>query len=147
MSIWFRPHTLAELALLGRDTMVEHIGIEVTELGDDFIAGRMPVDRRTLQPYGLLHGGASMALAETLGSYGAALTVDPERQVAVGVEINANHLRSARSGWVHGIARPVYLGGRTQVWSIDIRGDDGQPTCVSRLTVAIMPKRTAAVDK
>jgi uncharacterized protein (TIGR00369 family) len=147
MSIWFQTHTLPELTALGRDTMVAHIGIEVTGLGEDCVAGRMPVDQRTIQPYGLLHGGASVALAETLGSYGAALTVDPSRFVAVGVEINANHLRSARSGWVHGIARPVHLGGRTQVWSIDIRDDNGQLTCVSRLTVAILPKRADAGDR
>ena len=140
-SIWFRPHTLAELNANRGGTMVEHLGIEYTGMGPDFLEARMPVDARTRQPYGLLHGGASMALAETLGSYGAALTVDPSRQLVVGQEINANHLRPVRDGFVTGTARPVHLGGRSQVWSIDIRDERGRLVCISRLTLAVLDRQ------
>jgi uncharacterized protein (TIGR00369 family) len=119
-------------------TMVEHLGIEFTEIGDDFIRGTMPVDGRTRQPYGLLHGGASVALAETLGSTGATLCVDTKEYQCVGQEINANHLRPARSGLVTGTARAVHLGGRTQVWVIDIVNESGKLVCTSRLTVAVI---------
>jgi len=118
--------------------MVEHLGIEFTEIGDDFIRGTMPVDGRTRQPYGLLHGGASVALAETLGSTGATLCVDTKEYQCVGQEINANHLRPARSGLVTGTARAVHLGGRTQVWVIDIVNEAGKLVCTSRLTVAVI---------
>jgi 1,4-dihydroxy-2-naphthoyl-CoA hydrolase len=118
--------------------MVEHLGIEFTEIGDDFIRGTMPVDGRTRQPYGLLHGGASVALAETLGSTGATMCVDTKEYQCVGQEINANHLRPARSGYVTGTARPVHLGGRTQVWAIDIVNEAGRLVCTSRLTVAVV---------
>jgi 1,4-dihydroxy-2-naphthoyl-CoA hydrolase len=118
--------------------MVEHIGIEFTEIGDDFIRGTMPVDGRTHQPYGLLHGGASVALAETLGSTGATMCVDTEEYQCVGQEINANHVRAARNGLVTGTARPVHLGGRTQVWVIDIVNEAGKLVCTSRLTVAVI---------
>jgi uncharacterized protein (TIGR00369 family) len=119
-------------------TLLEHLGIEFTEIGDDFICGTMPVDERTLQPYGLLHGGASVALAETLGSMGAAMCVDAAEYQCVGQEINANHLRAARSGLVTGTARPVHVGGRSQVWTIDITNDAGKLVCTSRLTIAII---------
>jgi uncharacterized protein (TIGR00369 family) len=118
--------------------MLDHLGIEFTEIGDDFIRGTMPVDGRTRQPYGLLHGGASVALAETLGSMGATLCVDPEEYQCVGQEINANHLRPARTGLVTGTARPVHLGGRTQVWIIDIVNEAGKLVCTSRLTMAVI---------
>jgi uncharacterized protein (TIGR00369 family) len=119
-------------------TLLEHLGIEFTEIGDDFIRGTMPVDGRTLQPYGLLHGGASVALAETLGSTGATLCVDTKEYQCVGQEINANHLRAARTGLVTGTARPVHLGRRTQVWIIDIVNAAGKLVCTSRLTVAVI---------
>jgi 1,4-dihydroxy-2-naphthoyl-CoA hydrolase len=136
--IWFKPELrLADLLPLGQGTMGEHLGIEWMELGEDFIKARMPVDHRTKQPYGLLHGGASVALAETLGSVGAALSVDPARYIAVGMEINANHIRSVRDGFVIGTTRPVHRGATTQVWEIRIEDERGKLVCISRLTVAI----------
>lgn len=136
--IWFKPElSLTDLLPLGKGTMGEHLGIEWMELGDEFIKARMPVDHRTKQPYGLLHGGASVALAETLGSVGAALSVDPSRYIAVGMEINANHIRSVRDGYVIGTTRPVHRGGTTQVWEIRIEDENGKLVCISRLTVAI----------
>lgn len=138
-AIWFDPaFSLAHLEGLGANTMGEHLGIEWTEVGPDYIKARMPVDHRTKQPYGLLHGGASVALAETLGSVGAAMTVDPARYIAVGMEINANHVRSVREGYVTGIARPLHKGGTTQVWEIRIEDGKGKLICISRLTVAIL---------
>jgi 1,4-dihydroxy-2-naphthoyl-CoA hydrolase len=119
-------------------TMIEHLGIEFTEIGDDFIRGTMPVDERTRQPYGLLHGGASVALAETLGSLGATLCIDTTEYQCVGQEINANHVRPARTGLVTGTARPVHLGGRSQVWTIDIVNEFRRLVCTSRLTVAVV---------
>ena len=116
--------------------MIAALGIEITELGDDFLRGRMPVDARTRQPYGLLHGGASVALAETLGSMAGNLCL--QQGQAVGLEINANHLRAATRGWVTGTARPLHVGRTTQVWEIRIEDDAGRPTCVSRLTLAVV---------
>ena len=138
--IWFRPPTLAELNATSAGTMIEFLGIEYTGAGPDYLEARMPVDARTRQPYGLLHGGASMVLAETLGSYGAALTVDPSRLQVVGQEINANHLRAVKDGHVTGTARPVHLGGRSQVWSIEIRDDRRRLVCVARLTLAVLDR-------
>lgn len=137
--IWFNPELkLEDLTPLGAGTMGEHLGIEWVELGPDFIKARMPVDHRTRQPYGLLHGGASVALAETLGSVGAALSVDPSRYIAVGMEINANHIRSVREGFVTGTTRPVHRGSTTQVWEIRIEDEPGKLVCISRITVAIL---------
>jgi 1,4-dihydroxy-2-naphthoyl-CoA hydrolase len=118
--------------------MIEHLGIEFTEIGDDYIRATMPVDARTRQPYGLLHGGASVALAETLGSMGAAMCVNGKEYQCVGQEINANHVRAARTGLVTGTARPVHLGGRTQIWSIEIVNEAGKLVCISRLTIAVI---------
>ena len=120
------------------NTMTEQIGIEITDFGDDFICGRMPVDHRTVQPFGLLHGGASATLAETLGSIAGGLKVDRELQTVVGVEINCNHLRSAKNGWVYGKATPVKIGRKIQVWNIEIKNDDEKLVCVSRLTLAVV---------
>lgn len=117
--------------------MTEHLGIQITEVTDEYIAGSMPVDHRTMQPFGLLHGGASCVLAETLGSIGGTFCVEPQKQIVVGLEINANHLRSAQSGHVHGVARPIHLGRSTQVWDIQIRDDHKNLVCVSRLTLAV----------
>ena len=122
------------------NTMTEQIGIEITDFGDDFICGRMPVDHRTVQPFGLLHGGASATLAETLGSIAGGLKVDRELQTVVGVEINCNHLRSAKDGWVYGKATPVKIGRKIQVWNIEIKNDDEKLVCVSRLTLAAVNK-------
>jgi 1,4-dihydroxy-2-naphthoyl-CoA hydrolase len=144
-AIGFKPHTLAELNSTSAGTMMEHLGIEYTGMGPDFLEARMPVDARTRQPYGLLHGGASMVLAETLGSYGAALTVDPSRMQVVGQEVNANHLRAVRDGHVTGTARPVHLGGRSQVWSIEIRDDRGRLVCVSRLTLVVLDRHAQQI--
>ena len=138
MTIWRSLRSVEDLNSSRPGTMVEHLGIEFTEIGDDFIRGTMPVDGRTRQPYGLLHGGASVALAETLGSTGATLCVDTKEYQCVGQEINANHVRPARTGLVTGTARPVHLGGRTQIWVIDIVNEAGKLVCTSRLTVAVI---------
>jgi 1,4-dihydroxy-2-naphthoyl-CoA hydrolase len=139
MGIWFKKDlSLADFADLGKDTMADHIGIEWTVLGEDFISARMPVDHRTRQPYGLLHGGASVALAETLGSVAAAMVVDDTKFYCVGLDINANHVRSAREGFVTGIAKPLHIGASTHVWEIKIFDEREKLVCVSRLTVAIL---------
>ena len=140
--IWFNKSvTLQQLNSLAPDTMSQYLGMEWVEIGPDFLKIKMPVDYRTIQPYGLLHGGASCALAETVGSFGSHLIIDPEKYISVGLEINANHLRSARTGFVTATATPIHLGATTHVWDIKINDDDGKLICVSRLTVAIMKKR------
>jgi 1,4-dihydroxy-2-naphthoyl-CoA hydrolase len=145
MTVWRSLLTLQELNS-GRDgTLVGHLGIEFTEIGADFIRATMPVDGRTRQPYGLLHGGASVALAETLGSTGAVMCVDAKEYQCVGQEINANHVRAARTGLVTGTARPVHLGARTQVWTIDIVNEAGKLACTSRLTVAVIRRGSIGV--
>jgi len=137
MTIWKSTPTIAQLNAVERGTISELIGIEILELGPDFLRGRMPVDARTHQPMGRLHGGASAVLAETLGSVAGNLCVEPG-QTCVGLEINANHVRAARSGYVTGTARPVHIGGRIQVWNIEIVDGRGKIVCVSRLTLAII---------
>lgn len=137
MPIWKQAISVEALAAIHKDTAVEHLGIEFLEVGDDFIRARVPVDTRTRQPYGLLHGGVSVVLAETLGSCGAAFAAPPGQR-AVGLDINANHLRGATSGWVTGVCRPVHVGRTTQVWQIDMTDDAGRPTCVSRITMAVL---------
>jgi 1,4-dihydroxy-2-naphthoyl-CoA hydrolase len=137
MRIWKRPVTIEGLTAIHKDTAVERLGIEFLEVGDDFIRARVPVDGRTKQPYGLLHGGVSVVLAETLGSCGAASCV-PEGYRAVGLDINANHLRGATQGWVTGITRPVHIGRTTQVWQIELTNEAGELTCVSRITMAVL---------
>ena len=134
MSI-FAPASVEQLNASSKGTLAEALGIEITEIGSDFVRGRMPVDRRTLQPFGLLHGGASVALAETLGSIGGALAAGGAQ--VVGLEINANHMRGKRDGWVTGTARPMHLGRTTQVWEIRIEDDTQALVCVSRLTLAV----------
>lgn len=142
MNIWFNKElTIADLEPLGKNTMGEYIGIEWVELGNDFLKARMPVDNRTKQPYGLLHGGASCVLAETIGSVASAMVVDHNRFACVGLEINANHVRSATSGFVTGIASPLHLGANTHVWDIKIYDEIQKLVCVSRLTVAIIPRK------
>jgi 1,4-dihydroxy-2-naphthoyl-CoA hydrolase len=138
MSIWRSAVSVEEMNARGARTMLRPLDIRFTEIGEDFVRGTMPVDERTHQPYGLLHGGASVALAETLGSTGANLCVDPARHFCVGQEINANHLRSVRAGLVTGTARPAHLGGRSQVWNIEIRDETDALVCISRLTVAVL---------
>jgi len=124
-----------------QNTMTSTIGIEITDIGDDFICGKMPVDERTTQPFGLLHGGASVALAETLGSIGGGIKVYSNNETVVGIEINANHLKSARDGWVYGKATPIRIGKKIQVWNIEITNDSNDIICVSRLTLAVIPKK------
>ena len=124
-----------------QNTMTSNIGIEITDIDNDFICGKMPVDERTIQPFGLLHGGASVALAETLGSIAGGIKVYPNNETVVGIEINANHLKSARDGWVYGKATPIRIGKRIQVWNIEISNDSGDLICVSRLTLAVIPKK------
>src|SRR5512135_1773437 len=144
MPIWKQPVTLDQFNALNRDTMMQAIGIVFTEVGDDFLRATMPVDARTHQPYGLLHGGASVALAETLGSLGAIMVADASAQLAVGLDINANHLRGVTDGVVTGTARPIHLGRSTQVWEIRIDDERLRLVCIARLTVAIVPRPGAA---
>jgi 1,4-dihydroxy-2-naphthoyl-CoA hydrolase len=140
MSIWRNLRTIEDLNANRGGTLIENLGILFTEIGADFIRGTMPVDTRTAQPYGLLHGGASVALAESLGSTGAAMCVDPAGYQVVGQEINANHVRAARSGLVTGTARAVHLGGRTHVWTIDIVNEAQKLVCISRITMAVIKR-------
>ena len=140
MSIWRSPRTIEDLNGNRQGTLIGTLGILFTEIGADFVRGTMPVDARTVQPYGLLHGGASVALAETLGSMGAAMCVDADEYQVVGQEINANHVRAARSGLVTGTARAVHLGGRTHVWSIDIVNEAQKLVCISRITMAVIKR-------
>ncbi|MFO1270308.1 MAG: hotdog fold thioesterase [Rubrivivax sp.] len=141
--LWKHPVSVESLTQIHRGTAPGHLGIEFLEVGDDFIRARMPVDERTRQPYGILHGGISVVLAETLGSCGAASACPPGHR-AVGLEVNANHLRSTSSGWVTGTARPLHVGRTTHVWQIELVDDEGRPTCISRLTMAILPPRDGA---
>jgi uncharacterized protein (TIGR00369 family) len=138
--IWQKPISIEILTQASLHTASSHLGIEFVEVGDDFIVGRVPVDARTHQPFGLLHGGVSVVLAETLGSCGAAYS-SPVGHQEVGLDINANHLRGVKSGWVIGTARPIHRGRTTQVWQIDLRNEAGEMVCTSRLTVAILAPR------
>lgn len=135
-AIWKKTKTLAEMQAACAATLVQTLGMEFTRIGPDFIEARMPVDSRTMQPMGLLHGGASAAFAETLGGAGAYLAVE-EETVCVGLEINANHVRPARQGWVIGRATPLHRGRTTQVWDIRIRDEQDELVCIARLTVAV----------
>jgi 1,4-dihydroxy-2-naphthoyl-CoA hydrolase len=141
MAIWFNKSLkITDLGAIEPGTMAEFLGMEWTELGEDYVKIKMPVDQRTKQPYGLLHGGASCALAETIGSVASQLVLDPNKFICVGLEINANHVRSARTGFVTGIAKPLHLGGTTHVWDIKIYDDGNRLICISRLTLAILNK-------
>ena len=138
----FRPDvTVDSVNKRHQNTLVSHLGIEVTEVGKDYMVAKMPVDNRTKQPLGLLHGGASVVLAETLGSVAANCVIDHEKQFCVGLEINANHIKSAREGYVYGTTRPIHIGGKTQIWEIHIKNEAGQLTCISRITMAVMDKK------
>ena len=139
----FKTTDLAQLKNIGKNTMVEHLGIELTHIDGNSITATMPVDHRTHQPMGLLHGGASVALAETLGSIASSLIINLESQACVGIEINANHLRQARSGIVIGTATPIHIGRRTHVWDIRITNEQDQLVCISRLTVAIIDRKSS----
>ena len=140
MIIWKSPATLDQLRERSKDTLMEHMGIEYLEIGDDYLKARMPVDARTRQTTGILHGGASAALAETLGSIGAGMCVDREKQRIVGLEINANHIRPVTGGWVTGITTPIHVGTTTQIWESWIFNEQDKLVCISRLTVANIEK-------
>ena len=147
MSIWFRPYTLDEIQSYSRGSMVEHLDLRFTEIGPDYLRGTLPVDGRTTQPFGRLHGGASVVLAETLGSVAASHCVDLERFHCVGLEINANHVRAARSGRVTGTARPVHLGRQSQVWEVRLEDEAGKLTCISRITIAVLEGAAIALAR
>lgn len=134
-----RIESLEELNKMRRNTILDILDIKVTGIGEDYLEATMPVDARTHQVYGILHGGASVVLAETLGSIGGMLTVDPARFYCVGIDINANHIKAVRSGIVKGTARPIHTGRSTQVWHIEIKTEEGELVCISRLTLAVVP--------
>jgi len=144
MTTWFNKNVSVEdLEPLGKGTMTEHLGFEWVEIGNNFLKAKMPVDHRTIQPYGLLHGGASCVLAETIGSVASHLVIDPSEFYCVGIEINANHIRSAKEGFVYGTCSPLHIGSSTHVWDIRITNEEGKLICISRLTVAIMKKKVS----
>ena len=138
MSIWRTQTSVEQLHQFSRETLAETIGIRVTEIGPDYLRATMPVNPRVHQPMGVLHGGASVALAETLGSVAASLCIDPAKSRCVGLEINANHLRSVSDGFVYGVARPVHVGARSHVWEIRISDPQQRPVCISRITMFIL---------
>ena len=144
-AIWKQDTSLERLNGWSANTMMEALGIRFTAVGDDWVQGSMPVDQRTHQPYGRLHGGASVVLAETLGSTAAMLTLDPTQEAAVGLDINANHIRGVRSGVVVGTARKVHIGRSTQVWEIRIETEAGELVCISRITMAVIPSRVVGL--
>jgi 1,4-dihydroxy-2-naphthoyl-CoA hydrolase len=138
MSIWYTPPNMELVNQFSEGCMVAHLGIEITDIGDNYLCGKMPVDHRTKQPFGLLHGGASVTLAETLGSIASGLVVDATQKKCVGLEINANHLRSVTAGWVYGTARPIHIGRTTHIWDIQITNHQNKLVCISRLTMAVI---------
>ena len=137
--IWFSPPDIVAMNAGSQNTALGAMGIEITEIGPDYVRGTMPADHRTFQPFGLVHGGANVVLAETLGSVGANLVVDTTKSYCVGLEVNANHLRGVRSGKVTGTATLFHAGRTSQVWNIELRDDAGKLTCISRLTMAVVP--------
>lgn len=141
--MWYKEFTLEQINRRPRNHIGALLDIKFTAFGDDFIEGTMPVDERTHQPAGILHGGASVVLAESLGSIASYLCIDPEKYIAVGLEVNANHLRPVKSGLVTGICKPLHIGAKTHVWEIKIYTSRDKMSCVSRLTVAILPKPQA----
>ena len=136
-----KKNTLEQIEAFQKNTMTDELGIKITDYGNNYICGKMPVDHRTKQPYGLLHGGASVAFAETLGSIGAGMQIDYNNQSVVGIEINASHLKSIKKGWVYGRAQPLRVGKTIQVWDINITDKEDNLICASRLTLAIIKKR------
>ena len=146
--LWWQTPNLAIVQQMSQGSLVQHLGIELVGWDERSLSGRMPVDERTRQPAGVLHGGASVAFAETLGTWAAVLTVDPSQTYCVGMEVNANHLRPVKTGWVWGKAEPIHIGRRSQVWGIEIRDEEGRMVCISRLTVACleMPSQYGKVN-
>jgi 1,4-dihydroxy-2-naphthoyl-CoA hydrolase len=141
VSIWKQTADLERINAWNAGSMVEHLGMRITEIGEDFVRGTMPVDARTRQPFGLLHGGASVALAESLGSLAGTMCLDATKEMAVGLDINANHVRAVTDGVVTGTAQPLHLGRSTQVWEIRIEDENGKLVCISRLTLAVVPRQ------
>jgi 1,4-dihydroxy-2-naphthoyl-CoA hydrolase len=141
MGIFKTTLTVKDLNDLSSNTLAEHLGIEFLAIGDDFLEARMPVDARTHQPFGMLHGGASVVLAETMGSVAASLCVDGTKQYCVGLEVNANHVRAVMNGFVFGITKPVHVGKRTHVWEIRISNEQADLVCISRITMAVIDKK------
>ncbi len=138
--MWFKNYTLSDLQKFIPNTILEHIGIEITELTENSISGKMPVDHRTIQPAGILHGGSSVVLAESLGSIASVLVIDQEKYICVGLEVNANHIRPASKGWVYGIATAIHIGAKTHIWEIKIVNEQEKLVCISRLTMAVLVK-------
>lgn len=138
--MWYRDFQLDQVNAMCKNTIHDALGIEITDKGTDFLTGTMPVDERTVQPMGILHGGANVVLAESLGSIASLMIINPDEQICVGLDINANHIRAARSGLVTGTAKPINIGRKIHVWEIKITDEAGKLTCVSRLTVTILPK-------
>ena len=145
MRIWKNHVTLDEIAAMNQNTMESLVGIEFIEIGDDYLRARMPIDERTRQPYGIMHGGASCVLAETVASVAAVFCVDATTHVCVGIEINTSHIRSIKSGWVIGTARPLHLGRSTQVWEIPIENEVGQLISMNRLRIAVLEKSASSL--
>jgi 1,4-dihydroxy-2-naphthoyl-CoA hydrolase len=141
--MWFKDFTIEDLNGRPKNHIGALLDIQFTEIGDNFITGTMPVNERTHQPAGILHGGASVVLAETLGSIASYMLIDPEKYVAVGLEVNANHLRPVKSGSVKGVCTPIHIGAKTHIWDIKIYNDRGKMSCISRLTVAVINKPTS----
>jgi 1,4-dihydroxy-2-naphthoyl-CoA hydrolase len=145
--IWHGNPTPQDLAWMQHGNIGEILNITIDEIGDDFLIGSMPVDKRTVQPYGILHGGASVVLAETLGSVASLLCVDRETFIGVGLEINANHIKAVATGRVKGVCTPLHIGGRTHVWDIKIYNQHNELVCVSRFTAAVVAKSKLPIDK
>lgn len=139
--IWFKEYTLEGLQKFCMHTLVSNIGIEFVEIGENYLKAKMPVDQRTIQPLGILHGGASLALAETIGSVASYMTLDPDKNISVGLEINANHIKSKKEGFVFGNGRPLHLGKTTQVWQVEIRDQMDKLVNMSRFTLAVLAKK------
>ena len=139
--MWKSDYSIDQVNSMSKNTILDVLGIEITEKGDDFLAGKMPVDSRTVQPMRILHGGANVVLAETLGSIASLMIINSEEEISVGVDINANHIRSVKSGWVTGIAKPISIGRKIHVWEIKITDEEDRLTCISRLTVSVLPKK------
>lgn len=139
--MWKSDYSIDQVNSMSKNTILDVLGIEITEKGEDFLVGKMPVDSRTVQPMRILHGGANVVLAETLGSIASLMIINPDEEISVGVDVNANHIRSVKSGWVTGIAKPISIGRKIHVWEIKITDEEERLTCISRLTVSVLPKK------
>ncbi|MBI34357.1 MAG: esterase [Flavobacteriales bacterium] len=139
--MWKSDYSIDQINAMSKSTILDALGIEITEKGDDFLVGKMPVDSRTVQPMRILHGGANVVLAETLGSIASLMIIDPSNEISVGVDVNANHIRSVKSGWVKGVAKPLSIGRKIHVWEIKITDEEERLTCIARLTVSVLPRK------